>query len=718
MKKIGKLIAKHKLMIVILSVLLLIPSVIGYIATRVNYDILSYLPDTLETVDGQDIMVDEFGMGAFSMVIVEDMPNKEVAELEKTLESIDHVSDVLWYDDALSLDVPVDMLPEDIKDVFFHGNATMMIALFDNTTSADETMSAITEMRSTVGKQCFISGMSGIVTDIKNLAMKEMPVYVVIASLLSLLVLILTTESFVVPFLFLASIGLAVIYNMGSNVFLGGISYITQALVAVLQLGVTMDYSIFLLHSYEEAKQRYEDRDDAMAEAIANTFTSVAGSSVTTVAGFAALIFMTFTLGRDLGIVMIKGVIIGVVCCVTVLPAMILIFEKYIERTSHRSFIPDMGRVSDWIIKHYKLWLVVFVVSFIPAFIGNQGVDLYYNIDSGLPDTLDSAIANTKLSEEFNMSTIHMIMVDSSMSSTEKKNILNEVKQVDGVQWALGLNSFISPMIPEKMIPEDLTSSLRSERYEIMFVCSDYSSATPEVNNQIAQINDIVKSYDDTAMVIGEAPLMKDLQDVTDVDLKTVNTVSVLAIFIIVMIVFRSISLPAILVLVIEFSIFVNMAFSYYGGISQPFVAPIVVGTIQLGATVDYAILMTNRYQKERLGGCSKKQAIAIAHQTSIKSILTSGLSLFAATIGVAVYSSIDMIRSIVILLSRGAIISMIAVIVLIPAMFTVFDRLICHTTLGMKVCLEDHSTESADDEAELDEKETESDEVGTDGAV
>ena len=687
MKKIGKAIAKGRFLIFILALALLVPSAIGYLNTRVNYDILSYLPESLETVSGQDIMVDEFGMGAFSMVIVEGMDNKDAAALEADLETINHVKEVLWYDDMLDLSVPVSMIPDSIRDAFFQGDATMMIALFDNTTSADETMEAITDMRKMVGKDCFISGMSGVVTDIKNLALQEMPVYVVIAAVLSLLVLLLTTDSFVLPFIFLSSIGFAVVYNMGTNIFLGQISYITQALVAVLQLGVTMDYSIFLLHSYEEAKPNYENRNDAMAEAIANTFISVAGSSVTTVAGFAALIFMTFELGRDLGIVMIKGVVIGVICCVTVLPSMILIFEKAIDKTRHKPLLPSMDKLSDFIIKHSWIWLILFVVAFVPALNGNNGVELYYNIDSGLPDTLDSAIANKKLSDEFHMSNVHLIMVDSSLDAKSKKEILNKVEDVDGVKWALGLNSVTGEMIPDSMMPKKLTSKLKSDNYEIMFVCSDYSAATDEVNAQIASINDIVKSYDPTGMVIGEAPLMKDLEDTTSVDLVTVNTVSILAIFVIVMIVFKSISLPAILVTVIEFAIFVNMAFSYYRGISQPFVAPIVVGTIQLGATVDYAILMTNRYKTERMAGREKHEAISIAHKTSFKSILTSGLSLFAATIGVALYSNIDMIRSIVILLCRGAIISMIIVLVLLPAMLTLFDKLICYTTIGMRGC-------------------------------
>lgn len=695
MKQIGKFIARRKISIVILALLLLIPSALGFIATKINYDILSYLPDSLETVAGQDIMVDEFGMGAFSMVIVDGMEKKDVAALEEKIEAIDHVEEVLWYDDFVGIDVPVSMIPQAVADALFQGDSTLMIALFDDTTSSETTMEAIEEMRAEVGHQCFISGMSGIVTDIKNLAMKEIPGYVLVATLLSLLVLMLTTESFAVPFIFLASIGLAVVYNMGSNLFLGDVSYITEALVAVLQLGVTTDYSIFLLQSYEECKPHYENRDDAMAEAISKTFVSVMGSSLTTVAGFAALILMTFALGANLGIVMIKGVIIGVLCCVTVLPAMILLFEKSIDKLRHRSFFPDMSRPSNFIRKYHWVWILLFVVAFYPAYHGNNDVELYYNIDTGLPDDLDSAIANEKLKSTFDMSNVHILLMNSKNNAKDKARIIEEIEQVDGVDWALGIQSVLGGGIPESMIPDKLTSSLKSGNYEMVFICSQYSSATAPCNAQIAAINEIVKRYDDTAMVIGEAPLMKDLEDVTSVDLMTVNFLSVLAIFLIVMIVFKSVTLPFILVITIEFSIFVNMAFSYYRGVSQAFVAPIVVGTIQLGATVDYAILMTNRYKEERMAGKSKKEAIKIAHETSFHSIITSAFSLFASTIGVALYSNIDMIKSIVILLARGALISMVIVLLLLPSFFTVFDRLICYTTKGMRKCLRQQSIET-----------------------
>ncbi|MER2143219.1 MAG: MMPL family transporter, partial [Eubacteriales bacterium] len=526
-----------------------------------------------------------------------------------------------------------------------------------------------------------------IVTDIKTLAMSEMPMYVVIASVLSLIVLMLTTTSFVVPLIFLSSIGVAIVYNMGTNVFLGQISYITQALVAVLQLGVTMDYSIFLLHSYEAARQTIDNREEAMGEAIAETFSSVIGSSTTTIAGFAALIFMTFALGRDLGVVMIKGVLIGVICCTTFLPAMVLTFEKAIERTRHRSFIPNMDRPSRFIIKRPAIWIAIFLIAIVPAYRGNNAVQLYYNIDKGLPDTLDSAIANKKLSEEFNMSNMHIIMVDRNLAGKDKLRILDEVEKLDGVQWALGISSVTSSMIPEDMLPRKLVDALRTDNWELMMVCSDYSAATPQVNAQIAKIDEIVKAHDPKGMVIGEAPLMKDLEDVTSVDLVRVNTVSVLAIFIIVMLVFKSISLPAILVTVIEFAIFINMAWSYYTGVQQPFVAPVVVGTIQLGATVDYAILMTTHYVRERKGGLAKREAMLKAHESSVVSIITSGLSLFAATVGVALYSRVDMIKAIVVLLARGALISMVVVIVLLPAMLLTFDKVICYTTVGMKGC-------------------------------
>lgn len=686
MINIGKWITKHKNIILVIAFILLIPAGIGYVSTRVNYDVLSYLPERLETIKGQDILVDEFGMGAFSMVIVEDMPMKDAAKLEKQLESIDHVKDVLWYDDAVDISVPTEMIPEDLRKAFFNGKATMMIALFDDTTSADDTMDAITQIRKVVGKNVYASGMSGVVTDIKNLALQEMPIYVVIAGLLSLVVLFLTMTSFVTPLIFLLNIGMAIVFNLGSNVFLGEISYITQALAAVLQLAVTMDYSIFLLESYEANKERYEgDKKRAMAHAISNTFTSITASSITTVAGFVALCFMTFKLGTNIGIVMSKGVVIGVLTCVTVLPAMILTCDKAIEKTTHRSLIPSLDKLSHGIVKGRYVALLLFLIVLVPAIHGNNNYKIYYNIDQSLPKNIPSNEANEKLKKEFNMSNMHMILLKDGLSAKEKSAMSKEIEKVDGVKWVIGLNSLVGSNVPESMIPNDIKKMLKTDNYELEFVSSDYSSATDEVNSQLAKIDKIVKKYQNDGMVIGEAPMMKDLQDVTDVDLKTVNNISILAIFVIILITFKSISIPVILISVIEFAIACNMAVPFYTNTSLPFVASIVIGTIQLGATVDYAILMTSRYHKERTErGQSKKDAIRIAHETSIKSILTSGLCFFAATFGVSVYSQVDMIGSICTLLSRGAIISMIVVICVLPAMLWIFDGVIKRTSWNM----------------------------------
>lgn len=683
MIKVGKWIAKHKVLIVLISMILLIPSVIGMAATRVNYDILSYLPDSLETVEGQDIMVDEFGMGAFSMVVVEDMDLKDVAALKEKFQDVEHVKDVLWYDSVADLSIPVSMIPDKFKDAFFNGDATMMIALFDNTTSSDAAMEAVTDMRKIANEQCFISGMSGVVTDIKNIALEEMPIYVVIAAGLSLLVLLLAMDSLVVPILFLLSVGLAVLYNLGSNIFLGQVCYITKSLTAVLQLGVTMDYSIFLLNSFEAYKKKYDEKERAMAHAIADTFKSVAGSSVTTIAGFLALCVMTFALGRDMGIVMAKGVVIGVVCCVTVLPAMILVFDKAIEKTKHKALLPNMDKASGFITKHYKVWLIVFLVLLYPAIYGNNHTQIYYNIDKSLPATLASNVANDKLKEDFDMSTMHMILLRNGLDSKQKTQMLDKIDEIDGVKWSLGMNSLIGPSFPESMIPSNIREMLESDNYEVQFVCSEYSSATDECNAQLASIQEIVKEYSPDSMVIGEAPLMKDLQDTTDVDLQRVNILSMAAIFVIILFVFKSISLPFVLLAVIEFAIYVNMAIPYYQGVTLPFVASIVIGAIQLGATVDYAILMTSNYQKQRHLGKTKKESISIAHKFSMKSIIVSGCSFFAATFGVALYSKVDMIGAICTLLARGAVISTVVVLLILPAMFMVFDPLIVHTSKG-----------------------------------
>ena len=602
--KFGKWLTRHKAVVLIIAFLLLIPATIGYVSTRINYDLLSYLPNSLETVSGQDTMVDEFGMGAFSMVVVEDMEKKDIVALKEKLKKVNHVEDVIWYDDAMDITVPTEMLPDKLREGLFNGNATMMIALFDNTTSADSTMDAITEMRGIVKKQAFISGMSGVVTDIKNLAMAEMPIYVVVAAVLSLLILLLTMDSLVTPFIFLFGIGMAIVYNMGTNMVFGEISYITQALTAILQLGVTMDYSIFLLESYEANKVRYDgDKNRAMAHAISNTFTSVTSSSITTIAGFAALCFMTFKLGMDLGLVMAKGVIIGVIVCLTVLPSLILCFDKAIDKTTHKNLIPNLDGLSKKIVKGWPVVLVLFLVLLGPAMYGNSNYEIYYDIAGALPQSLDSAVANKKLEEKFNMNSTHIVLMKNGMTSKEKSEMLKKIEDVKGVKWALGIDSFKGVSVPSSMIPKKLESKLKSDNYEIAFVCSDYKAATDEVNSQIADINKIVKKYSKDSMVIGEAPLTKDLQDVTDIDLVNVNYVSVAAIFLIILITFKSILIPVILVMVIEFAIFLNMSVPFYTHESLPFVASIVIGAIQLGATVDYAILMTSRYHKERLNG-------------------------------------------------------------------------------------------------------------------
>ena len=683
MVKVGKWIARHRVLMLIVGFLLIIPSVIGMAKTRVNYDLLSYLPEHLETVKGQDILVDEYGMGAFSMVVVENMDMKDVQKLEEKFENVSHVKDVLWYDDVADISLPVEMIPDDLREAFFKGDATMMLVLFDNTTSSDDSMDAVGEMRKIANEQCFISGMTGVVADIKNLALKELPIYVVIAACLSLLVLLLAMDSLVIPVLFLLSVGLAVVYNLGTNIFFGEVCYITKSLTAVLQLGVTMDYSIFLLNSFEAYKKKYDSKDRAMAHAIADTFKSVAGSSVTTIAGFLALCVMTFALGRDMGIVMAKGVVIGVICCITTLPAMILVFDGVIEKTKHKPLVKSLDKASGFITKHYKVWLLVFLVMLYPAVYGNNHTQIYYNIDKSLPATLDSNVSNEKLKEDFDMSTVHMILLKNGLDSKEKTQMLDQIDKVDGVKWSLGMNSLIGPTFPESMIPSNIKKMLQSDNYEVQFICSEYSSATDECNAQLDAIQKIVKKYSPESMVIGEAPLMKDLQDTTNVDLQRVNILSMAAIFLIILFVFKSISLPFILLFVIEFAIFVNMAIPYYQGVTLPFVASIVIGAIQLGATVDYAILMTSNYQKQRHLGKTKKDSISIAHKFSMKSIIVSGCSFFAATFGVALYSRVDMIGAICTLLARGAVISTIVVLLVLPAMFMVFDPIIVHTSKG-----------------------------------
>ena len=684
MVNFGKKVVKYRVLILILGVLLLIPSVFGYLNTRVNYDVLTYLPDNIETMKGQDILVNDFGTGAFSMFIVDGMEEKDVAELKEKIEKVDHVANVIWYDSIADISVPMSMLPDDIYDVFNSDTGTMMAIFFDDGTSSDGTMDAIAQIRKIAGKQCFLSGMSAVVTDTKNLAEKETPVYVLIAVILAVIVLGLTMESFFVPLLFMLSIGMAIIYNLGSNYFMGEISYITKALAAVLQLGVTLDYSIFLMHSYEEQQVRYDgDKNRAMAHAISQTFSSVIGSSITTIAGFIALCFMSFTLGLDIGIVMVKGVIFGVIACVTILPSMILCCDKIIEKTKHKPFLPDIGRISDKVTKRYLVYVVLFLLFLFPAIYGNNHTAVYYNLDETLPKDLPSIIANEKLKEDYDMNTTHMILVDSSVSSTDVNKMIKEMDKVDGVKWALGLDSLVGPSVPSDMIPESVSSMLKNDKYQLLLVNSEYKVASDEVNAQIKILNKILHKYDKNGMLIGEGPLTADLIDITDQDFKTVSAVSIGIIFVIILVLFKSISLPVILVGVIEFAIFVNMGIPYYTGTKLPFVASIVIGTIQLGSTVDYAILMTTRYKRERNHGANKHDAITTAHRVSAQSIMVSALSFFAATIGVGLYSNIDMISSLCILMARGALISMVVVIFVLPSMFMVFDKVIVKTSKG-----------------------------------
>ena len=686
MEKLGRKIVKFRIPVFVISILLLIPAVIGYVNTKVNYDILYYLPDEIETMKGQDILVDQFGTGAYSMFICKGMENKDVAGLKSQIEEVEHVAKVVWYDSFADISIPMEMLPEKIRSAFNSDDSTMMFIIFETTTSADETMDAIEDIRSIAGKQCFLSGMSAIVTDTKNLAESEVAIYVLIAVILSSIVLALTMESYLIPVLFLLSIGMAIIYNMGTNIFKGEISYITKALSAVLQLGVTMDYSIFLWHSYQEKRKVYgDDHKEAMAQAIAATIKSVVGSSITTIAGFIALCFMSFTLGMDLGVVMTKGVIFGVLCCVTVLPSMIMIFDKPLEKTKHRQLIPEFSKATDWVVKHHTLFVIVFVLLFIPFVYFQANTKVYYNLDSSLPDDLESIQANTKLQEEYDMGAAHMILLDKNLPEKQKYQLISDMEDVDGVKRVLGLESIIGPTFPMSMIPDDIKEILESDQYELMLVMNEYPVASDEVNQQIDQLNTVLKSYDPNGMLVGEAPCTKDLIEITDHDFAVVSAVSILAVFAIIFFVFKSISLPFILVRVSEGAIFINMGIPYLTGTTLPFVASIVIGTIQLGATVDYAILMTSRYEKERGSGKNKKEAIRIAHESSRRPVMVSAFSFFAATFGVGMYSKIDMISSLCLLMARGALISMCAVLLFLPAMFWVFDGVICRTSKGFK---------------------------------
>ena len=685
--RFSKAVVKCRIPILIIAIALLIPSVLGMAGTRINYDMLDYLPADMDTVIGQNELMEDFGKGAFSMLVIENMPEKDVAELEQKIKQVDHVDSVVWYDSIADLSVPMQLLPAKIYNEFNTDDATLMAVFFDSATSADVTMDAIREIRAIAGKQVFVSGMSALVTDLKDLCEQEEPIYVGIAVALACLAMMIFLDGWLVPFVFLASIGIAILINLGSNYFFGEISYITKALSAVLQLAVTMDYSIFLWHSYNEERESHSDNKEAMALAIQKTLTSVVGSSITTIAGFAALCFMTFTLGRDLGLVMAKGVVLGVLSCVTVLPALILVLDKPLQKTKHKSLIPDMSGFAKKITKLFPIFLVVFALLVPPAYYGYDKTndEVYYDMGECLPQDIEYVVANSKLRDEFDIASTHMLLLDSSLSSKDVHSMIDEMKQVDGVKYVLGLESLVDASIPEEMLPESVTSLLESDRWELLLINSEYKVASDAVNTQINELNAILKKYDPDGMLIGEAPCMKDMIETTGHDFEVVNAVSIIAIFVIILLVEKSLSLPFILIAVIELAIFINLGLPHYLGQSLPFIAPICISTIQLGATVDYAILMTTRYKAERSSGKGKREAVSIALGTSIPSIIVSGMGLFAATFGVAVYSNIDIISSMCMLMARGAVISMLCVIFILPAMLMLFDCVIRHTSIGMK---------------------------------
>ena len=685
--RFSKAVVKHRILILIVVLVLMIPSVLGMAGTRINYDMLDYLPEDMETVIGQNELLEDFGKGAFSFIIVEDMPAKDVAALKEKIEQVDHVETVLWYDSIADLSIPMELLPDKIYNEFNTENATMMAVFFDTSTSSDITMDAIREIRQIAGKQCFVSGMSALVTDLKDLCEKEEPIYVGIAVLLACVAMLVFLDSWLVPFVFLASIGMMILLNLGTNYFMGEISYITKALSAVLQLAVTMDYSIFLWHSYNEQRTRCDDNKTAMAVAIKETLASVVGSSITTVAGFIALCFMSFTMGRDLGIVMAKGVLLGVLGCVTVLPALILVFDKPLQKTKHKSLIPNMGGFAKGVVRIFPVFIVIFALLISPAYYGYSKTndEVYYDMGQCLPEDMEYVIANSKLSEDFDIASTHMLLVDANLPAKSVRSMMKEMEQVDGVKYVLGLESVIGSRIPEEILPESITSILKNDKWELLLINSEYKVASDSVNNQINELNTILKKYDESGMLIGEAPCMKDMIETTSHDFQVVNAISILAIFIIIALVEKSLSLPFILISVIEVAIFINLGLPHYLGQSLPFIAPICISTIQLGATVDYAILMTTRYKAERIRGNGKKDAVWTALSTSIPSIIVSGMGLFAATFGVAIYSDIDIIGSMCMLMARGAVVSMLAVIFILPALLLLCDKIICATTWGMK---------------------------------
>ena len=685
--RFSKAVVKCRVPILIITLLLMIPAVLGMVGTRINYDMLDYLPSDMDTVVGQDLLKEDFGKGAFSFIILEDMPAKDVVALKEKIEKVNHVETVLWYDDLADISVPMELLPEKVWKEFNTDHSTMMAVFFDSATSEDVTMDAIREIRSIAGRHCFVSGMSALVTDLKDLCEKEEPIYVGLAVVCACAAMMLFLDGWLVPFVFLASIGMMIVLNLGTNYFFGEISYITKALSAVLQLAVTMDYSIFLWHSYNEQRTKYADNKEAMAVAIHETLTSVVGSSVTTIAGFAALCFMSFTLGRDLGIVMAKGVLLGVIGCVTVLPALILVLDKPLQKTKHRSILPKMNGLARGVTKVFPVFLIIFALLVYPAYYGYDKTndEVYYDMGQCLPEDIEYVIANSKLSEEFDIASTHMVLVNADLPAKDVRNMIDEMDEVEGVKYVLGLESVLGSRVPEEILPERLVSTLKSENWELLLINSEYKVASDKVNEQIDSLNAILKKYDENGMLIGEAPCMKDMIETTDHDFQVVNTVSILAIFVIILIVEKSISLPFLLIAVIELAIFINLGLPHYLGQSLPFIAPICISTIQLGATVDYAILMTTRYKSERALGRSKRDSVTTALATSIPSIIVSGMGLFAATFGVAIYSDIDIISSMCMLMARGAIISMLCVIFILPALLMLCDPLIRVTTLGMK---------------------------------
>ena len=686
--RFSKAVVKHRAAILIVALILMVPSVLGMAGTRINYDMLDYLPDDMDTVVGQNELLDEFGKGAFSLIVVEDMPAKDVAALRKRIEAVEHVDSVVWYDTVADLSVPMEILPEKIYNEFNNGNATMLAVFFDSSTSADVTMDAIREIRAIAGRQCFVTGMSALVTDLKDLCEQEEPIYVALAVACACLAMMLLLDSWLAPLIFLASIGICIVINLGSNYFLGEISYITKALSAVLQLAVTMDYSIFLWNSYNEQRTHIEDKNEAMAKAIHETFVSVLGSSITTIAGFIALCFMSFTMGRDLGIVMAKGVLLGVIGCVTVLPSLILLFDRPLQRTRHKALIRNANGFARKITKAFPVFLAVFVALAIPAYMGyaKTNEEVYYDMGQCLPQDIDYVIAHSKLADDFDIASTHMLLVDAKLPSRDVRNMKREMEDVDGVKYVLSLESVVGSRVPEEVLPDSVRSILKSDRWELMLINSEYKVASDAVNDQIDSLNAILKKYDPSGMLIGEAPCTKDMIETTGHDFQVVNLFSIIAIFVIILLVEKSLSLPVILIAVIELAIFINLGLPHYLGQSLPFIAPICISTIQLGATVDYAILMTTRYKAERVSGKSKYEAVSTALATSMPSIIVSGMGLFAATFGVAVYSNIDIVSSMCMLMARGALISVVCVILMLPAFLMLLDGVVRHTTLNMKV--------------------------------